>query len=515
MICNNLKGRACLPQWLTLSRTGIGFCLCLALLGSGLRGASFAPVFGSNMVLQRDRPIPVWGTAAPGEDITVHLGEEERAATASPEGKWEIAFAPLAAGGPVKMSITSRQNGKTIRHELTNILIGDVWLCSGQSNMVYGLQQIVNENPGEGYEAAIANARYPAIRFAKAPTQYAGEPADGIALSWKPVSPESIKWQSAVAYHFGRGLHDNLDVPIGLVVCAVGASAAEAWTPQSVLEKNPNYARILKRFADARAHYEERLARWEENGSTGKKPEPPHLARPQDEPHQLYNGMIHPLVRFPVCGVIWYQGENNTSRPHEYYGVFTTLIRSWREAFGQPDMPFLFVQLAGFNASKDRDWPTVRAAQAKAQSLPHTGMAVAIDVGKSNNIHPPRKKEVGERLARIALKQVYGQDIVTHGPVLSEAERTSDGKVLLTFDTGGPPLMSPPGDTLDGFEVSQDAHNWIPASARIVSKNQLQILVDDDVKIQHVRYAWTADPEATLFNAEGLPAGPFSQKLDD
>ncbi|MCK5942579.1 MAG: sialate O-acetylesterase [Planctomycetes bacterium] len=470
-----------------------------------------ASVFSDHMVLQRDQPIAVWGTAGPNEEVRVLLDGTSASVTAGVDGDWLAQLPAHAAGGPFELQIQA-SNEVTIR----DVLIGEVWVCSGQSNMSWSMRQ------HEDTEEVLPDSNDPGLRLLQFPRVASRTPRTTIEASWRVAGPETLKDFSAVAYGFGRHLRQTLDVPVGLVHTSWGGTRAEAWTREASLQKHEVLRPILERwqqtyarYPQAKERYDRALAEWKQQAAAareaGKKPprRPGAPAGPdhQHAPGRLHHGMIQPLVPMSFRGVIWYQGESNASRAYQYRTLFPTLIRDWRDTFGHGQFAFLFVQLASFEDKRGHPeaWAELREAQAMALAEPNTGMACILDLGTRNNIHPPHKLEVGRRLALLARADTYGQDVVPSGPVLSHY--TIEGeRIRLHFDHVGGGLVQK-GEQLAGFEIATADGDYQPAGAVIDGDT---VLVRGTMAApRHVRYAWRHWPEVSLFNREGLPAHPF------
>jgi sialate O-acetylesterase len=470
-----------------------------------------ASVFSDHMVLQRDQPIAVWGTAAPNEPVTVLLDGTEARATAGPEGDWLVHLPPHAAGGPFDLVVRA-SNDVTI----SDVLVGEVWICSGQSNMSWSMRQ------HQDTEKALPDSADDRLRVIQFPRVAVRTPQRSIQARWQLAGPESLKNFSAVAYGFGRHLRATLDVPVGLVHTSWGGTRAEAWTREAALQRHEvlqpileRWQQIYDRYPDARRRHDEAMAEWKVRAAAARKdgkkaPRRPGAPMGPDHRHapaRLYNGMIQPLVPMTFRGAIWYQGESNAPRAYQYRTLFPTMIRDWRDAFGRGQFPFLFVQLAAFEDKRGdpRAWAELREAQTMALSLPNTGMACIIDLGLKNNIHPPHKLEVGRRLALQALAGTYGQDVVCSGPMLSHY--TIEGEAIrLHFDHVGSGLEQQ-GDALVGFEIATERGAFEPAVA--VLDGDTVVVRGTMASPRHVRYAWRHWPEISLRNREGLPAIPF------
>jgi len=447
-------------------------------------------VLTSNMVLQRDHAITIWGWAVKGEKVIVTFNKLVKKTKPDAAGQWKVVFPAMqAGGGPLQLKV---QGKNTIT--LDNILIGDVWICSGQSNMEMALNRVNNA------EQEIAKADYPSIRLLHFPKNFQKEPASDVAkASWTACSPQSIPKFSAVGYFFGRYLNKELNVPIGLINTSWGGTNAEAWTSMDYLVKIPKYQNFPAELADKL-----------------KKTDSLSMARmkgPNDYHSSLFNGMINPLLNLAVKGAIWYQGESNAAEGMLYRTLFPNMIDCWRDKWHQPDMPFLYVQLANYTDELSEpgksNWANLREAQLMTLNHPNTGMAVIIDIGEAKDIHPKNKQDVGYRLALNALKLVYGKDIVYCGPIYKSMEIEGD-KIALSFNQIGKGLMAKEKyGYLKTFAIAGENKKFYWAKAEI--KGDKVIVYSEMVaKPIAVRYAWADNPgEVNLYNKEGLPASPF------
>jgi sialate O-acetylesterase len=442
---------------------------------------SLASIFSDHMVLQRDAKLPIWGQAAPGAKVEVKLAGQTKEATADEQGKWSIDFSPLkAGGGPLELFVKS---GDESIH-LTDILVGDVWVASGQSNMEWPMTHA--NNP----DSEIAAADWPEIRFVDVPNVPSDKPLDSFkSAGWQPCSPENIGGFSAVAYFFARDLHKELNVPIGLIGSNWGGTQMEAWTSREALESSETFKPIVAQSDQQPATDAER----EQRKNTA-----------QHQPAALFNGMLAPVIPYAIRGAIWYQGESNAGRHAQYAELSKLMIADWRNRWGQGDFPFLLVQLAAFEPGGET-WPPLREAQAETLESPNVGMAVATDIGDRTDIHPRNKQEVGKRLALAARKIAYGQDIVHSGPMFQELN-VVDGKARVTFDHVGGGLKA--DGRLRGFEVAGSDGKFVPAAATIEG-TEVIVSAEGVAEPKAVRYNWAAFPDGNLFNAEGLPAAPF------
>jgi sialate O-acetylesterase len=500
-------------------------------------------IFGDHMVLQQGRILPVWGWADPGEVVTVRVSGQQGTTTTGPEGKWRVDLQALKGGREPVELIVSGKNTLTLQ----DVWVGDVWLCSGQSNMEWPLWDTTQGR------AEVAQANHPGIRLFKVAHHPSLEPVEDCEGRWVVCAPESIGGFSAVAYYFGRDLHRNLGCPVGLIGAHWGGSLIQAWTSLEGLRSDPALEGCVRAFEEVvsnKAKYEEEyrvktLPAWEAayqkwleevrkpyeeaqrqwGGEVQKarkegKPLPPApvLARQMtgkptcrsqsmNNPTVLFQGMIAPLVPYAIRGAIWYQGESNANTPSLYAQMLPALIADWRSHWGQGDFPFLFVQLPNLNTVTD--WAAMREAQARALAVPKTGMVVTLDVGDPKDIHPRRKAEVGARLALAARRVAYDQELVSSGPTFERMQIEGE-RVRLSFQNVGGGLMAVPGGDggVKGFVVAGNDGIFWPAEGRI--ENASVVVWSDAVKQPvAVRYGWASDPEVDLFNKEGLPAAPF------
>lgn len=475
-------------------------------------------LFTDNMVLQQKIAVPVWGTAEEGEDISITFNGQTVSAK-SQDGKWMARLSPMNAGGPFEMTVKGK-NTITIK----NVLIGEVWVCSGQSNMQFPVQASTLANE------VIPKATNPNIRLFSVPRIVASAPQSTVDAKWEECTPKTVPDFSAVAYFFGAYLQKELNVPVGLIHTSWGGTPAESWTTLETLKSNPLYSEILKRYDDglsaAEKKYQEfpgKFQKWVEDAKKlnqeGKMvpgmPALPTEAWWSDQynnpnrPAGLYNAMIAPLIPYAIQGAIWYQGESNAGRAYQYRSLFADMIKDWRKCWGQGDFSFFFVQLANFNSNPhSQDWPELREAQTMTLSLPKTGMAVTTDIGDATDIHPKNKIEVGRRLSLAALKVAYDEDVVYSGPMYKSLQ-VQDGKAYISFTNLGSGLITKNCDPLKGFEIAGEDKEYVPAEAEIIG-TKVVVSSSKVSKPVAVRYAWRNNPEdANLFNKEGLPASSF------
>ena len=477
---------------------------------------TLAPLFVDHAVLQQGKPVPVWGRADPGERVSVTFGAQSVGTTADRSGRWLVYLDALPASRePAELIVTGKN---TLR--VADVLVGEVWLCSGQSNMEWPVRD--SQNAAE----EIAAANYPLIRQIKIQRTVAETPAETVQTEgWQPATPETVGLFTAVGYFFGRDLHARLNVPIGLINSTWGGTFIESWMSPAALLSDSSFTVVPERWRQTLAEYPERkkayeaaLAEWtaeeaaaKERGEpfTKRRPGPPAGSGHHQTPSALFNGMIHPLLPYALRGAIWYQGESNALRHQEYGQLFSAMITYWRKHFGQPDFPFLWVQLAGFQAAGDpsgRAWAFLREAQAQTLSLPNTGMAITIDIGEKTDIHPRNKQEVGRRLALIARTKVYDLPADHSGPVFSSVVR--EGNALrVKFRHAESGLIARDRE-LQSFEIAGADRVFRPALARI-ERDTVVVSAPDVREPAAVRYAWANFCEANLYNGAGLPAAPF------
>ncbi len=437
-------------------------------------------IFGSSMVLQQEKPIRVFGWADVGEEVTVSFNGRMASAKANEDGRWRVELPSMKADGkPHTLKVAGRNS-----IELTGILLGEVWICSGQSNMEWSVSR--SANPKE--ETAAAN--HPNIRLYNVQSHIKNEkPQDDAPGKWVVCSPKTVSGFSAVGYYFGRRLSRNVNVPIGLIGTNWGGTRIEPWTPPVGFESVPE-------LKDAKP------------GGTS----------------QIYNGMVHPLKPISVRGAIWYQGESNGNEGESYYHKMRALIQGWRMVFENDELAFGFVQLADFRKPTDNPaggdgWAKLREAQRKTLNLPHTGMAVIIDIGNANDIHPRNKQDVGDRLARWAEASVYDKKVVPSGPLFKEI-KFDGNRAVISFDHIGSGLMvgkkeglSPTqevkGEKLQRFAIAGEDKVWHWGKATIEG-GTIVVTSPQVPQPVAVRYAYSMNPAgANLYNKEGLPASPF------
>jgi len=494
------------------------FLLCIGgVLGAGSLQAEvrLAGLFCDNMVLQQGMRAPIWGWADAGEAIEISIGGK-RVATECADGEWRARLPKLKVGGPYQLVV---EGSNLIL--LTNVLVGEVWICSGQSNMEWPLSRSFESQEDM---ASSANAQ---IRLFSVPRLKADRPLPDVEARWVLCDPDTVPGFSAVAYYFGRALQRDLNVPVGLIKTAWGGSPAEVWMKEEILESNVDHRLdILASYPPKEKKYLRQLAEWEKKAdllkAEGKKPSSP--PRAPWKPCELYNGMLAPLVPYGIRGVIWYQGEANAGRAYQYRTLYQDLIRNWREDWDQGKFPFLAVQLAPWDKRRERDpaqiaseigesdWAELREAQVLAtEELPNVGIAVITDMGDKDDIHPTLKEPVGERLALAARRIAYGERKLVHSGPSYDKMKVKKDQVILKFDNIGGGLEAR-GGALRGFTICGPDRKFAWAMAEIEGDT---VVVQSPMVLEPVavRYGWSDYPIVNLYNREGLPASPF--RTDD
>ncbi|MBB6428388.1 sialate O-acetylesterase [Algisphaera agarilytica] len=466
-------------------------------------------VFADHMVLQRDKEVPIWGWAEPQQEVSLVFNGQTVTTRADAEGRWKAAFQSMPAGGPYELKVNS---GNTDL-KLVDVMVGEVWLCSGQSNMDMRLIKIWDD------ERIERDLQREGLRLFRVDRAIADEPQDDVDARWAECEPSEARMFSAVAYFMGAELQRELGVTVGLIHTAYGGTPAEAWTPLSRLSANPELSPIPERWEARIAKYKADLKAYESAVAAGdpqaKKPsEPPARYAPGG----LFNAMVHPLIPYAVRGAVWYQGESNTWRAMQYEPLLGEMIHSWRDHWGQGSLPFGVVQLPNYEVPPRvppgvYSWAELREAQLHvSQELDEVGLAVTIDIGDPTDIHPVDKEPIGKRLARWALSEAYGNDLIHSGPIYTGYEIVDD-KVYLEFENIGSGLEARGGGPIKGFVIAGSDRKFRWAKAVVEGDR----LVVSEAKVKTplaVRYAWADNPYwANLINAEGLPASPF--RTDD
>lgn len=509
-------------------RLGVFGAVLLLVVGAARAEVTLASPFTDHLVLQRELPVPVWGKADPGERVKVRFDGQTRRTTADAAGAWRVELSAMKAATKGRELVVTGSKTKTPL-KLSDVLVGEVWLCSGQSNMDFTVARTEKfyfagvENEVE----EVAAANHPLIRMFTGEWRKSAVPVERVGGTWQVCTPETAREFSAIGYFFARRLRQELDVPVGIVKLTFGASCAQAWVRREAMAADPRTAAELAKFdaelaayrADTakRAKYDADRAVWEAAAAEAKAkgtkpsraPRNPDPEQDQHNPTVMFNGMIAPVVPYAVRGVLWYQGESITG-PRALFPVWNELlIGDWRALWGR-ELPFYFVQLASYGGKGDI--AGTRAMQAEALRLPATGMAVAIDVGDRTDVHPKNKQAVGDRLARLALARTYGRDVVDTGPEPVSARATSDGAVVVTFKANAGVLRAA-GGAPGGFELAGVDGKFF-AAAGTLAGDTVMLRAEGVTAPRRVRYAWANYPEAAnLANAEGLPAAPFRMEV--
>ena len=482
-------------------------------------------VFSDHMVLQRNVPVPVWGTAPPNQEITVTLSNHIETTISDANGAWKVVLAGMETGGPFMLKITSKDHSIDIQ----DVLIGEVWLCSGQSNMEFPLERSATA------EMEVSIADYPDIRlfrmkkrvsmgnapFSNKDIKLVNQDEFYLNTSWEKCTPESAAKFSAVAYFFGQKLHETLKVPIGLIQNAVGGSPAQSWISKESLSGHPQLEYLVNIKEGETWHDQkginpwlaqrskQNLAPWFEQDQKG------HLPHHPFEPGYLFRTGIEPLIPFSIKGTIWYQGESNATHPDSYGHMFELMVRNWRQAWDIGDFPFIYVQLPRIG-NRNR-WPEFREVQKQGLQIPNTAMVVTIDTGHPTDVHPKHKKIIGERLAATALGKWYGLDTPYLGPSLLSWTRTRD-QIRLVFKHAGNGLIVADKQLgnilLEGYNPSGTQRLMVKPSNIKIFENEVVIDIPKGLSLTTIKYAWSPYPdEALLYNSDNLPASPFKIEL--
>lgn len=512
-----------------MSKTkNVGELILTVAMVANLSAIELPRMFSDHGVLQQGEAVPVWGWGEAGEGVTVEFGGQKASTIVQKDGAWRVELTSMPANAVGQtMNITGTKTGAAVVNDL---LVGEVWMASGQSNMQWSLSQT------ERAEADIAAADFPAVRMFLSARETAATPQSKVPGSWFETTPANAGKFSAVGYYFALKLHEELGVPVGIICTAWGGKPSEAFTSREGLLTEPEGKSLIESLdaavkgfdpAKAKANYEKALAAWKtktaqikESNKTAEKPQrmprPPQMPTSPDlnpgKPCSIYNGMIHPWVGYSLKGVIWYQGESNASRAKQYETIFPQLILDWRRLWKQ-ELPFYFVQLANFKKPSTEpgvpdEWAELQNAQLLTMALPKTGMAIINDIGMANDIHPTNKLDVGTRLARWALAKDYGKDgFLISGPIYKSTSIEGD-KIKIEFDHAKG-LKSRDGGPLKRFEIAGEDQKWFWADARIEGESVI-VSSAEVAKPVAVRYAWASNPMgANLVNGEGLPASLF------
>ena len=500
-----------------MKRCALWFALALPLAA---RAEIRLPhMLSDHAVLQRERPLHVWGWAAPGARISAHFHQQTVPAVADALGQWSLWFAPEKAGGPYTLTLSGDGPETTV----TDLLVGDVWFASGQSNMEMPLAGFGPGTPVKNGEAEIAAASHPTLRLLRVDHKTSDFPLDDVAQGWTACTPDTARQFSAVAYFFGREIAAKEDVPVGLIDSTWGGTPADSWVSMDTLGSDPallpafsSRARFAAHLADTDALLvaEKRADAAAHAAGTTAPSHPWHPFETSYAPSELYNGMIAPFTPMSLKGFIWYQGETNSAhdRAPFYATLFPALIGDWRAHFAQGDLPFLFVQISSFN-SPEEDWGRVRDAQRRTLSVANTAMAVTLDIGLAGNVHPPDKQTVAARLALAARAMVYGERVPYASPLFRQVarEQQPDGTLALRvwFDHGEG--LTYRGRPATGFEVAGPDGKFLPAEAQVQGETVLVRSAGLPAPA-YVRYGWMGVMDSNLFNADGLPASTFTSE---
>ncbi len=485
------------------------FAACALLVPSIAEAELKLPnIFGDHMVVQQKMPIKVWGWTKPGQAVTVTLADKSATATAADDGRFDASLPAVDAGGPYTLEVKADET-----RTINDVLVGEVWICSGQSNMQWNVASSTDP------DLERLAAKHPKIRMINFPQVGTQEPVlTHDDRKWMECTPETVSNFSAVGYFFGRQLHDTIDVPIGMINNAWGGSACEAWINRDVLNADPQYATMMERWTGMEKNFAELWAKTDLNDEDKKTLQ--NLKGQMGgnhRPSNIYNGVLKSHLGYTIRGAIWYQGESNAGRAYQYRELFPLMISNWRQEWGQGDFPFYWVQLADYMAEKtepaDSAWAELREAQTMTMAkLPHTGEAVIIDIGEGKDIHPKNKVDVGRRLARWALANEYGVAVPFHSPQYKSMEKQGN-KVILTFDHVNGGWRPFDVNTPVGFTIAGEDKKFVNADATILKDGRIEVSSSAVADPASVRYAWADNPICNMYDGAGLPLTPF--RTDD
>lgn len=494
------------------SRAWLAMVVALAGAGSAMADVSLPNIFGEHMVLQRSQKNKVWGKAAAGEEVTVSIASQSHKAKAGADGAWSVMLDSLEVGEPLTLTVKGKNEIK-----FGDVLVGEVWICSGQSNMQWSV------NSSNDADLERATAKHPKLRMINFPNIGVQEPIWTHPNSqWQVASPETVGNWSAVGYFFARQLQRTLDVPVGMINNAWGGSACEAWVNRDLLTKTPSMRPLMERWILAEKAFADLSAKTDLTEDQKKQ-----LAGMQNQmrgnsrPANIYNGVLSSHIGYGIRGAIWYQGESNAGRAYQYRDLFPLMIQNWRDEWGQGDFPFYWVQLADFLGEKpepgDSSWAELREAQTMTMKrLKNTGEAVIIDIGEGKDIHPKNKVDVGRRLARWALAETYKvPGIAARSPLYKSMEK-SGNKIVLTFDnvTAAPNAWRPfDVNEPRGFAIAGADKKFVWASGKILPDGRIEVSSDKVTEPASVRYGWADNPVVNMYSTAGLPLTPF--RTDD
>lgn len=484
--------------------------VCAFSISSAYATIRLPALISNNMILQQNDRVKLWGWAEGGEKISITTSWNQATThiTANSDGSWQTTVKTSAAGGPFMINFVASNS-----IQVENVLLGEVWVASGQSNMEFfvGKTRSPSYTGVVDYEQEIKGANYPMIRQIDVGNKNADQPQNDFKGTWKICTPQTVDTFSAVAYYFAKKLHESTGFPVGIINSTWGGTTIESWMKQEVLANDTEFVQLIDKYdRDVKAYpgllsaYTSALDTWKLD-TTAKKPTTPIKPNPDKSPFRLYNAMIAPIVNYTIKGVIWYQGENNAPRAYQYRRLFPAMISSWRKDFDKPDLPFYFVQISPHRSQN----PELREAQLLTyRSVAHTGMAVTTDNGDSLNIHPRNKKLVGERLSLWALHNEYGKKNFVYSGPLYKSMRVDGNKIRISFDFAEGGLVAQHGAALREFTIAGSDQHFMPAQAEIRGKEV--IVWSEEVTLPAaVRFAWRNVPEPNLYNKAGLPASPF------
>lgn len=497
--------------------------VCCWFPNTVLADVKLPAIFSDHAVLQRAKAVPVWGWAAPAEMVTVTISDQKHVATTDENGTWHVTLEPLDVGSTLTMIVEGKN-----RLEIKDIQVGDVWLCSGQSNMEWSVGQ------SRDSDLEVPEANFPNIRLISVATEGSQTPRDDFQGHRDLCAPETVSAFSAIGYFFGREMYLNLRVPIGLIDNSWGGSTCEAWVRRDLMEGNSLFEPMLNQSDKTAAEFDEKsalakynteLAAWKEKAAAARSagdPDPPGepwwcIPRTgQIRPANLYNGRLRPIMPYAISGVIWYQGEANMTRADQYRELFPLMIKNWREDW-RDELPFYFAQLANMGPESeqpgDSAWSELREAQTMTlEKMPHTGQAVIIDVGEANDVHPKNKQAVARRLARLALAESFGQTIA-HKNARYKSKFENGHAIRIDFADVNGRLQTVDGKPVTGFAIADVSRKWVWADAAIVGHETVEVHSDAVPTPVAVRYAWADNPACNLIDSASLPVTPF--RTDD
>jgi len=501
------------------------FIGCLMLPAISHAEIKLPAIISNHMVLQQKQPNPIWGWDTPGSAITVTFGDQKKSTTTAADGKWTVKLDPVPANANPQ---TLKISDGTSERILSDVLVGEVWMCSGQSNMGFTLQGDWN-----GDLEALAT-HLPNLRLITVPRVGTQELQNDFKGEWVSADQNSALPFSAVGFLFGRYIHQIVGVPVGLINNAWGGSAAEAWVRRESLEKDPRFELLMqntvksevdKASPEAKARFEADMIKHKELAEKAKLENKPAPRAPQSpeswlsgnaRPGNIFAGVVYPTLGYGMKGVIWYQGESTSSRAWEYSRLFPFMIQQWRKEWNQGDFPFYWVQLADFKPEvqtpTESDWAELREAQTKTMALPNTGQAVITDLGEGKDIHPKNKHDVAARLVRWALANDYGIKVPFRSPELKTLD-IKDDKAIVTFECFGSALRAFDVEEAIGFTVCGEDKVWHFAKGKVLGNDKVELTCANVPKPLAVRYAWANNPICNLFSKDGLPVTPF--RTDD